>query len=42
MPLAFTFDSDPVEYSEDSSAMSILHTLEKYGSMQHFFMSGSR
>lgn len=40
--VAFTFDDGPVEYSEDSSAMSILHTLEKYGQHATFFYVGQQ
>lgn len=40
--VAFTFDDGPVEYSEDSSAMSILHTLEKYGQQATFFYVGQQ
>ena len=35
--VAFTFDDGPVEYAEDSSAMRILKTLEKYGQTSTFF-----
>ncbi|MCH5272352.1 MAG: polysaccharide deacetylase family protein [Lachnospiraceae bacterium] len=40
--VAFTFDDGPVEYSEDSSAMNILHTLEKYGQRATFFYVGQQ
>lgn len=40
--VAFTFDDGPVKYSEDSSAMNILHTLEKYGQSATFFYVGQQ
>lgn len=40
--VAFTFDDGPVEYAEDSSAMNILHTLEKYGQRATFFYVGQQ
>ncbi len=38
--VAFTFDDGPVEYSKESSAMSILHTLNQYGQHATFFYLG--
>lgn len=40
--VAFTFDDGPVEYAEDSSAMRILKTLEKYGQTATFFYVGQQ
>ena len=40
--VAFTFDDGPVEYKEDSTAMRILHTLEKYGQQATFFYVGQK
>ncbi|MBQ9767410.1 MAG: polysaccharide deacetylase family protein [Lachnospiraceae bacterium] len=41
--VAFTFDDGPLkEYSEDSSAMSILRTLEKYGQKATCFYVGQQ
>ncbi len=40
--VAFTFDDGPVEYSEDSTAMKILRTLEKYGQRSTFFYIGEQ
>ncbi len=38
--VAFTFDDGPIEASEESSAMSILHTLKTYGQHATFFYVG--
>ncbi len=40
--VAFTFDDGPVEFAEDSSAMRILKTLEKYGQTSTFFYVGEQ
>ena len=40
--VAFTFDDGPLEYAEDSSAMRILKTLEKYGQTSTFFYVGEQ
>ena len=40
--VAFTFDDGPVSYAEDSSAMRILKTLEKYGQTSTFFYVGEQ
>lgn len=40
--VAFTFDDGPVAYAEDSSAMRILKTLEKYGQTATFFYVGEQ
>ena len=40
--VAFTFDDGPVEYAQDSSAMRILRTLEKYGQASTFFYVGEQ
>lgn len=40
--VAFTFDDGPVKYTEDSSAMRILKTLEKYGQTATFFYVGEQ
>lgn len=40
--VAFTFDDGPVAYAEDSSAMRILKTLEKYGQTATFFYVGQQ
>ena len=40
--VAFTFDDGPVPYAEDSSAMRILKTLEKYGQTATFFYVGQQ
>ena len=40
--VAFTFDDGPVPYAEDSSAMRILKTLEKYGQTSTFFYVGEQ
>lgn len=40
--VAFTFDDGPVEYSADSTAMRILHTLEKYGQRATYFYVGQK
>lgn len=38
--VAFTFDDGPMKWDEDSSAMSILHTLSKYKQRATFFYIG--
>lgn len=38
--VAFTFDDGPVPYAEDSTAMRILKTYEKYGQQATFFYWG--
>lgn len=38
--VAFTFDDGPVTWNEESSAMSILHTLHKYKQRATFFYVG--
>ena len=38
--VAFTFDDGPVAYAEDSTAMRILKTYEKYGQQATFFYVG--
>lgn len=40
--VAFTFDDGPLEYAENSSAMRILKTLEKYGQTSTFFYVGEQ
>lgn len=40
--VAFTFDDGPVAYAEDSTAMRILKTYEKYGQQATFFYWGER
>lgn len=40
--VAFTFDDGPVQYSEDSTAMNILRTFEKYGQTATFFYVGEK
>ncbi len=40
--VAFTFDDGPLKYAEDSSAMRILRTLEKYGQTSTFFYVGEQ
>lgn len=40
--VAFTFDDGPVPYAEDSTAMRILKTYEKYGQTATFFYWGER
>lgn len=40
--VAFTFDDGPVPYAEDSTAMNILRTLEKYGQRATFFYVGEK
>ena len=40
--VAFTFDDGPVQWSEDSSAMSILHTLEQYKQHATYFYVGQQ
>lgn len=40
--VAFTFDDGPLEYAENSSAMRILRTLEKYGQTSTFFYVGEQ
>lgn len=40
--VAFTFDDGPVAYAEDSSAMRILKTLQKYGQTATFFYVGEQ
>lgn len=40
--VAFTFDDGPVEYGENSSAMRILKTYEKYGQQATFFYVGQK
>ena len=41
-PVAFTFDDGPVAYAEDSTAMRILKTYEKYGQTATFFYVGKK
>ena len=41
-PGAFTFDDGPVAYAEDSTAMRILKTYEKYGQTATFFYVGKK
>jgi len=40
--VAFTFDDGPVAYAEDSTAMRILKTYEKYGQQATFFYVGQK
>lgn len=40
--VAFTFDDGPVAYAEDSTAMRILKTYEKYGQTATFFYVGQK
>ena len=40
--VAFTFDDGPVAYAEDSTAMRILKTYEKYGQTATFFYVGEK
>ena len=40
--VAFTFDDGPVAYAEDSTAMRILKTYEKYGQTATFFYVGKK
>ena len=40
--VAFTFDDGPVAYAEDSTAMRILKTYEKYGQQATFFYWGNK
>lgn len=40
--VAFTFDDGPVAYAEDSTAMRILKTYEKYGQTASFFYVGQK
>lgn len=40
--VAFTFDDGPLPYAEDSTAMRILKTYEKYGQTATFFYWGER
>ncbi len=40
--VAFTFDDGPVAYTEDSTAMRILKTYEKYGQTATFFYVGQK
>ncbi|MBR5799229.1 MAG: polysaccharide deacetylase family protein [Lachnospiraceae bacterium] len=40
--VAFTFDDGPVEYADDSTAMQILRTFEKYGQQATFFYVGEK
>ena len=40
--VAFTFDDGPMEYSEESTAMNILRTLEQYGQRATFFYVGGQ
>ncbi len=40
--VAFTFDDGPLPYAEDSNAMRILKTYEKYGQTATFFYWGER
>ena len=40
--VAFTFDDGPVAYAEDSTAMRILKTYEKYGQQATFFYVGEK
>ncbi len=40
--VAFTFDDGPLEYSLESSAMSILHTLKEYDQHATFFYVGDK
>lgn len=40
--VAFTFDDGPVAYGENSTAMNILRTLEKYGQKATFFYVGEK
>ncbi len=40
--VAFTFDDGPVKYAEESTAMNILRTLERYGQRATFFYVGNQ